>query len=42
MLHGKSIRCADSGQVRVVAYSFMDIAVRHAESFTALSDIVPT
>ena len=31
---------ADSGQVRVVAFSFVDIAVRHAQSFAAVSDIV--
>ena len=33
---------ADSGQVRVVAFSFVDIAVRHAQSFAAVSDIVTT
>ena len=42
MLHSKSIRCADSGQVRVVALNSMDIAVRHEESFAAVGDIVPT
>ena len=33
---------ADSGQVRVVTFCFMDIAVRHAQSFAAVSDIVTT
>jgi len=33
---------ADSGQVRVVAFSFVDIAVRHAQSFAAVQDIVTT
>ena len=33
---------ADSGQVRVVTFSFVDIAVRHAQSFAAVSDIVTT
>ena len=33
---------ADSGQVCVVAFSFVDITVRHAQSFAAVSDIMTT